>query len=332
MYMNMELAALRDITEGELHRVRKANGLVSIYDVIRAVTGHEATTIRKTWQRLIDFQPELQTICIYQKFHTTGRGSNQESPATDAKGIVKILMALPGKAAAGFRQKAATTIVRYIGGDLSLIQEVMDNNAAQQRLAHEDPENPALLFSEAVGQTASSSLPDARYWDERRAKTEAIIATYKLAKDAGIEIGEAHRKAASDIINEIVLPPGKTQEEMVDAAEILKRKGHTPLEILRMSSEIGRALKTAASHLRKDDGATTNLQLYGAGANDVCMYHCLDDALLIDVVYDKFKERSLYATACGEDSRRAEFSRAVGGALRGARGFAQSGSKKPRRG
>jgi hypothetical protein len=222
--------------------------------------------------------------------------------------------------------------VRYIGGDLSLIQEVMDNNAAQQRLAHEDPENPALLFSEAVGQTASSSLPDARYWDERRAKTEAIIATYKLAKDAGIEIGEAHRKAASDIINEIVLPPGKTQEEMVDAAGILKRKGHAPLEISRMSSEFGRALKTAASHMRKGDGAITNMQLFGAGANDVCMYNRLDDALLIDVVYDKFKERSLYTTACCEGNPRAECSRAVSDALRSARGFAQSGSKKPRRG
>ena len=324
----MELAALRDITEGELHRIRKANGLVSIYDVIRAVTGHELITIRKTWQRLTEFYPELQTICTLQKFRTNGRGGNQESPATDAKGIVKVLMALPGAAAAGFRHKAATTIVRYIGGDVSLIQEVMDNNAAQQRLAHEDPEHPALVFSEAVGQTASSSLPDARYWDERRAKTEAIISTYKLAKDAGIEIGEAHRKAANDIINEIVLPLGKSQDDMVDAAEILKRKGHTPLEILSLSSEFGRALKTAAAHLRKDDVAITNLQIYGSGSNDVCMYHRLDDALLIDLVYDKFKERSLYAEACCENNPRAECSRAVSDALRSARGFAP---KRPRR-
>ena len=48
--MNMnpftEIATLRDITEGELRNLRKVGNTVSIYDVIRAVTGYEQAVIR----------------------------------------------------------------------------------------------------------------------------------------------------------------------------------------------------------------------------------------------------------------------------------------------
>ena len=39
VFAEMELPILRDITQAELNRVRKVDGRVSVYDVIRAVTG-----------------------------------------------------------------------------------------------------------------------------------------------------------------------------------------------------------------------------------------------------------------------------------------------------
>ena len=79
-----EIATLRDITEGELRNIRKVGNTVSIYDVIRAVTGYEQVVIRNTWKRLIETHPQLVSNCYPYKFTKSGRGSNQESPATDA--------------------------------------------------------------------------------------------------------------------------------------------------------------------------------------------------------------------------------------------------------
>jgi len=54
---------LRTITQGKLQHIRKADGLVSVYDVIRAVTGQSPVNCRKIWETLIGIHPELVTIC-----------------------------------------------------------------------------------------------------------------------------------------------------------------------------------------------------------------------------------------------------------------------------
>ena len=68
---------------------------------------------------------------------------------------------------------------------------------------------------------------------------------------------------------------------MVDAAEILRRKGHSPAEISRLASELGRALKTAweATH---PEAVATNVHEFGAGSNDVRMYNTHSDAAFMD--------------------------------------------------
>ena len=99
----MEIPALRHLSEIELKRVRKQGDLVSIYDVIRAVTGHSQVVIRNTWKRSTEEYPELANVCVPVKFHDTGRGSNQETPATDVEGINSIIMRMGGRAAKEFR-------------------------------------------------------------------------------------------------------------------------------------------------------------------------------------------------------------------------------------
>ena len=62
----------------------------------------------------------------------------------------QILMVLPGSAAAEFRKNCAKVLVRYLGGDPTLVDEIAANRAAQERLAQQDPSHPARLFGEAV--------------------------------------------------------------------------------------------------------------------------------------------------------------------------------------
>lgn len=52
----------------------------------------------------------------------------------DANGIIQLIMLLPGKNAAMSRNAFANIIVRYLGGDLTLIDDVKRMNDIQQRL------------------------------------------------------------------------------------------------------------------------------------------------------------------------------------------------------
>ena len=63
--------------------------------------------------------------------------------------MVQILWwARPGKNE--FRRNCANVVVRYLGGDVSLVQEIFQNNDAQQQLAAVAHEHPARIFGEAV--------------------------------------------------------------------------------------------------------------------------------------------------------------------------------------
>ena len=59
-------------------------------------------------------------------------------------------MLLPGQCAVRVRRRAAELIVRWLGGDLSLIQEVIANRGLQEELAAHAPQDPRRAFGEAV--------------------------------------------------------------------------------------------------------------------------------------------------------------------------------------
>ena len=59
-------------------------------------------------------------------------------------------MLLPGQCAAQVRRRSAELIVRWLGGDLSIIPEVMANRGMQGQLAAGAPQDPRRAFGEAV--------------------------------------------------------------------------------------------------------------------------------------------------------------------------------------
>ena len=141
------------------------------------------------------------------------------------------------------------------------------------------------------------AITDAQKWDTRRALLEALKSSHTLAQIAGIQLGDGHRKAMENAINEVLLPPSQQQEHMIDAAEFLMRKGHDALEVKRLASEFGRAMKTACQ-LNGRTAALTNHHEFGSGSNDVCMYHAHEDATLLDAVYRNFQRRDLFHRVC----------------------------------
>lgn len=117
---------------------------VAVYDLIAAMTGQDTKAAFNIYSRLQNAHPEVSTICRNLKM--SGKGMKQ-TPVTDAKGAVVIMNLLPGHQAAKFRMACADVIVRYLGGDETLIQEIERNQEAQQAA---DESNPFQFFGDKL--------------------------------------------------------------------------------------------------------------------------------------------------------------------------------------
>ena len=124
---------------------------VAVFDLIAVLTGQTANNSAMTYSRLISSHPEVTTGCGYFKFK--GRGQ-KFIPVTNAKGAVMIINALPGKVAAKLRIEWADVIVRYLGGDLTLVQEIAHNRTVQDNTPDD---HPLRFFGQDV---ESRRLPD----------------------------------------------------------------------------------------------------------------------------------------------------------------------------
>ena len=130
--------------------VRKTpDGMISVYDVIAAVKGCSMSNASHLYRRLRDEErvPEFKSLTV-QNVPPKRGGARAPSPYADARGLVELIWALPGRS--DFRKACADVCVRYIGGDPTLVEEVFKNRCAQETLAREQPEHPARVFGEAV--------------------------------------------------------------------------------------------------------------------------------------------------------------------------------------
>ena len=121
-------------------------------------------------RRISARRPEVKAICFDFKF--PGRGQ-RDTPVTDAKGIVEIIMLLPGQQATRVRRQASELLCRYLGGDLALVDEVCSLRGFQEELAAQRPEDPRRIFGQAVeatGGTGGGTMTT----ELARACTEAI--------------------------------------------------------------------------------------------------------------------------------------------------------------
>jgi len=113
--------------------VRKtADGLVSVYDVIRSVKGCSAAVASNTYLRLLEEErvPEFPKVWFHESGETKRGGNRLSTPVADARGVVQLVWALPGRS--DFRRACADVCVRYFGGDPMMVEEIIKNRAAQE--------------------------------------------------------------------------------------------------------------------------------------------------------------------------------------------------------
>ena len=79
-------------------------------------------------------------------------------PVIGIRGAVELILLLPGQQAARVRRQAAELLCRYLGGDISLVDEVCRLRGFQEDLAVQAPDDPRRVFGESV-----EAAPSAEY-------------------------------------------------------------------------------------------------------------------------------------------------------------------------
>ena len=121
----------------DVQHIRKTSenpARISVIDVVAAITGHRSngsSNAAVIFMRLNNDHPEVTTNCSDLKF--PGRGQ-RKTPLASVRGIVEIIMLLLGQHAARVRRQAAELLVRYLGGDLAIIDEVCAIRGLQDKL------------------------------------------------------------------------------------------------------------------------------------------------------------------------------------------------------
>ena len=139
----MELYSLQG--DSDIEHVRTTGEVpkrVSVIDVIKAVG--DVQHPRSAWRDICSAHPEA--VALTHGFKFPGRGQNL-TPVTDARGLVIIIFLLPSRKAARFRAAGAELLVRHLGGDETLVEEIRRNRERQAQLPDSDP---ARMFGEAV--------------------------------------------------------------------------------------------------------------------------------------------------------------------------------------
>ena len=78
---------------------------------------------------------------------------------TDARGIVELIMLMTGSQAARVRRQAAELLVRYLGGDMCIVDEVCALRGLQEELAAERPDDPDASLARRWTQRAAHRVP-----------------------------------------------------------------------------------------------------------------------------------------------------------------------------
>ena len=146
-----QLAALLGKKMVRIRKTDEAPPRVSVIDVAIAVTGHDANYASQAVRNICGKYPDVHEKIMDVKFSDArGRKGQKNTPAVDVRGVVEIIMLLPGQQAARVRRQAAELLVRYLGGDLGIIDEVIALHGLQEELAVRAPDDPRHIFGEDV--------------------------------------------------------------------------------------------------------------------------------------------------------------------------------------
>ena len=117
---------------GQIRKTDETPPRISVIDVATLVTGKDARKAAQDVGFVKNRYPEVAQNLGLFKF--SGR-AQRNTPVATCRWVVDLVMLLPGRHAALVRKQACELLVRYLGGDMSLISEVCTLRGFQEQLA-----------------------------------------------------------------------------------------------------------------------------------------------------------------------------------------------------
>jgi hypothetical protein len=119
---------------------------LGLYDVVQMYTGALTKTIQNTYGKNDSHISGLVSTDRQNVFTLTGNNTWRPTPAIRSTDLAKVGVALN----ASLQNAAASSYTRLVGGDLTLIEEAVENRARQELLAERDPTNILRVAGELV--------------------------------------------------------------------------------------------------------------------------------------------------------------------------------------
>lgn len=126
---------------------------VSVYDVIKAMTGY--TNARVAYATVQ--QNHVEVVRNFTTFQFSGSGE-RPTPVCTVPQIIELINVLPGTRAARFRVAGAKVLVRFLGGDDTLIDELRENAERMEVIAQDGESHPMNAFQLPSGMTNANAV------------------------------------------------------------------------------------------------------------------------------------------------------------------------------
>jgi len=228
--------------------------------------------------------------------------------------MVEIVWQLPGTA--DFRRNCARIIVRYLGGDETLVEEIQINRAAQEHLAATNPDHPARLFGKAVeSERTSSETVEEQTQRIRKLRLENdqlearnLSQFMQVLTSIGEEIDDAQRWSVRDRMSNLLRGDGNSQEqETTHASQFLLDKGLSATLTKRVRvlfGKIAAKLKRRRDNLPFDAKLPTKIKDVDGHPAHVAIYEIPQDLEILEEAYQELMETQLYAEATSPQAKR----------------------------
>ena len=131
--VQQQLATLLGRKVKQIRKTDETPSRISVIDVVASIAHKNQHDAGQDFRRVLEQYPDVGTNCSYVKFpDSRGRKGQKDTPVANVRGIIEIIMLLPGRQATSVRWQASELLCRWLGGDLSLVEEVCRNRGFQE--------------------------------------------------------------------------------------------------------------------------------------------------------------------------------------------------------
>jgi hypothetical protein len=134
------------------------DGKIALIDITMIFTDLINDQAGLAVRRLLEAHPDVRSTISNFKFPGRGQKAIDVAPLATA---IEFAFLLPSKKAAAVRRQAAQLLVRFVGGDLSLVDDVMRSKRVQDQLSSipEEQRTPLEQAARLCGEAVEAQLP-----------------------------------------------------------------------------------------------------------------------------------------------------------------------------